>query len=316
MRTCYLHLGMPKTGSTSIQDAFDGYKDAGVQYAKMPFRNHETALSVQFSQKPHLLPAFIRREASKTEVAVRRQLLARRLKAAAKADRSVVFSAEGIVDSLSHEEIAEMIGFFAARFERVVPIIYIRPLASLLPSQFQQRVKFGLREFRFPSPDYRRRFEQFVLDDRIDDIIFARFDRDSLVGGDVVTDFAQRIGATSVPQGTTTANESLTAEGVGALYGFNKYVGWDLGPRQRTRLAKELFKSLRSRGERKFGFSEALVDRHLEKHAADIDWIENVAGFKVGDRMPTVADPITSEAHLLQVAEKVRKAKSSISGGS
>lgn len=27
MRTCYLHLGMPKTGSTSIQESFFGYED-------------------------------------------------------------------------------------------------------------------------------------------------------------------------------------------------------------------------------------------------------------------------------------------------
>ena len=55
MRTCYLHVGMPKTGSTSIQIAFRSYDDGSLAYAKMRAMNHSGSVAMTFASRPDLV---------------------------------------------------------------------------------------------------------------------------------------------------------------------------------------------------------------------------------------------------------------------
>lgn len=309
MRTCYLHLGMPKTGSTAIQLSFAGYEDRGVSYARLRQKNHQAPICLKFSVTPFRLPSVRKRELGNGPTTARVMAARLTLKRAVASSKSTIFSGEGILDKLEPEEVADMLAFFKSRYDRLVPIIYVRPLASLASSQFQQRVKMGHCTFKIPKPNYRRRFEPVVNSSDVDEIKFVRFDRASLIGGDVVTDFAHRVGATSVPKTVAVVNQSLSTEAVGALYGFNKYTGWQLPPKQHTRMLRTMFKTLQRQGERKFGFSRDLLEKHLETCAKDIAWIEDITGFDVtGDIMP-VDEPVQSEDHLLSIAAELSKAR-------
>lgn len=304
MRTCYLHLGMPKTGSTSIQNAFFGYEDSDLSYAKMRHKNHQVPIDLKFSQNAFHLPFLRDREISRAQTTKRILAAKLNLRRAVTNSKSTVFSGEDILDRLNPGEIANMLAFFKSHYDRLIPIIYVRPLAALASSQFQQRVKNGHGIFKIPKPDYRKRFEAVVRSSDVDEVIFVRFERDSLVGGDVVTDFAHRIGAASVPKSAAVANESLSTEAVGALYGFNKFTGWQLPARHRTRMLREMFETLQGKGDRKFGFARELLEKHLAACADDIAWIEATAGFDVSGEIKTVPEPVESEQHLLSIAEK------------
>lgn len=288
MRTCYLHLGMPKTGSTTIQQSFFGYEGENLAYAKMPQGNHQRPLNLVFSNHPENLPFSRQTELSAERVKKDKQRAKKQLLKAATGRKNTIFSGEMMMDQLRPNEIDEMFAFFKSHFDRVVPIIYVRPLAALTASQFQQRVKSGLGSFKLPQPRYRRRFAPICNNKDRDDIIFVRFDRASLIGGNVITDFAARVGAASVPEQAATSNESLSAEAVGALYGFNKYTSWQLRPRARKTMLKQMYEALQGQGERKFGFAPELIEQHLADQAEDIKWVEDTTGFDVKGTISTV----------------------------
>lgn len=303
MRTCYLHLGMPKTGSTSIQKAFFGYEDNDLAYAKLPKRNHETIINMAFSSSPQDLPIAKRREMSGSSVGEMRARSIEQIEEVFRSDKSVIFSGEAIIDQLSKEDILTLLESLKKNFERVVPIIYVRPLATLVASQFQQRVKMGLGSFSLPHPKYRERLQPVLENEFVDDPVLVRFDRQSLLGGDVVADFAERVGAGSIPERADASNESLSTEAIGALYGFNKYASWQLNPKARTQMLREMIRGLQGVGRLRFGFGRALVERHLDQYESDVAWIERYSGFDVRGTISTVEEPIESEEHLLTIAE-------------
>lgn len=303
MRTCYLHLGMPKTGSTSIQKALNKYEDDRLVYAKLSRPNHQAIVSSYFSKNPHKLPVFARHEIGSREMRFRLNEMKQEFEGALLGNKSVVFSGEGILYQLSADEIGDMIEFLKKCFDRVLCIIYVRPLASLAPSQFQQRVKLGLSRFEIPLPLYRERTEPLLRHMDRDDVVFIRFDRSDLVGGDVVRDFCSRVNISSTLETKIGVNEALSTEALGAMFAFNKYVAPFYRRRIRARMLKKMFGDFKSIGQTKFGLSSDLMSRHLDKCASDIMWMEEVCGFDVKGVVKTVPRPVGSEEELLKFAE-------------
>ncbi|MEM6743684.1 MAG: hypothetical protein AAF676_08100 [Pseudomonadota bacterium] len=320
MRTCYLHLGMPKTGSTSIQTAFAGYRDRGLVYPRFRTPHHGGTLRARFSDSPANMPKHRVDALGTEEVQKRARAETAAFDRAMKTDKNVVLSCEWIVESLSAGEVAEMFAFFKESFDRLVVIAYVRPLASLVDSQFQQRVRMGKRSFSVPPPPYRGFFAPILANVAREDLQLVRFDRADLAGGDVVVDFARRVGAGEVPKLESEVNESLSAEAVGAIFAFNKYGGYLLPPRERARSLLMMRKTLKDVGEIKFGLGQELIEAHLATHADEVAWMEDQAGFDVKGVIKPAPDPIRSEADLLRMAERyatrrARRMRSRINAG-
>ncbi|MEM6440937.1 MAG: hypothetical protein AAF763_14725 [Pseudomonadota bacterium] len=305
MRTCYLHLGMPKTGSTSIQTAFSGYEDRDLVYAKLRVSNHGSALTAKFADAPENSRVFRRHAVRGKNVGKSVKSKIAHFDQSMNTSKSVIYSCEWIVDTLSPDEVAKMLAFFKARFDRLVVIAYVRPLASLVNSQFQQQVKMGRRKFVLPRPRYRKFFGPLVEGVDRENLQLVRFDRADLVGGDVVSDFAHRVGAQQTPKVEEEVNESLSAEAVGAMYAFNKYTGPLLRPRKRMKSLSMLRETLRGVGEIKFGLDAELIEAHMQTYAEDVAWIEAQAGFEVKGSIKSVPTPVRSEAQLLGMADQL-----------
>lgn len=302
MRTCYLHLGMPKTGSSSIQEAFYGYSDPTLMYAKLKEKNHGFPLAAAFSDNPQNLREFRWRETPPIKIKARVARMKNQIEEACSGTKSVIFSAEAVIDQLNPSEFSGLVQKMKTHFDRVVAIAYVRPLGSLASSQMQQRIRMGLREFKLPAPNYRKRFEPVLNVVPKEDCIFVRFDREDLIGGDIVEDFAHRMSLESAPKSDTVTNESLSAEALGALYAFNRFCAPALRLRYRTKMRRELERSLLQVGSTKFGLSQDIVSAHVEKHRADIDWIEDVCGFNVTGSARPVPEPIKNAKQLLEIA--------------
>ena len=294
---------MPKTGSTSIQKAFDGYEDSHLVYARLSSTNHGGPLIACFTQQPKKTHMFRHRSAKRTEKLIKEKK--REVEASLRTDKSVIYSGERIIRNLSNKEVANMMSFFRERFDRVEVIVYVRPLASLVSSQVQQLVKMGKHSFQLPAPHYKRSISPILDNVDRENIQIVRFDRKDLIGGDIVQDFAHRVGAERVPETAADANLSLSAEAVGAMFVFNKYSGHLLPPRVHARTLKAMTKALDGVGKTKFGLSAGLVEAHLKTHADEIAWMEDKAGFDVKGEVKTVPEPIETEEDLHRMAKRI-----------
>lgn len=301
MKTCYLHLGMPKTGSTSIQNAFFEFREGDIRYAELGQPNHGLPLVSAFSAKPENY--YVNRNRGVGPAAARKMGAAYReeISRIAESDGDVIFSTEVIPDHMTPEDIEGMIAFFQARSEAVKVIFYARPVASLVSSQFQQNIKFGGSVFKLPAPKYRKRFETVVNAVGRENVTFVRFARQDLVGGDIVQDFAHRIGVTAPPHGVAD-NESLSVEAVGHIYLFNKVIAPHLPLKQRVEVKNALKKRLGGIAGQKFMLHPDLIRQHITEHRDDIEWAEAVCGFDLtGDVNPTISEGlVASEADLLR----------------
>ncbi|MCA2011152.1 hypothetical protein LCM17_06640 [Cereibacter sphaeroides] len=305
MSICYLHLGMPKTGSTAIQHSFRHYEDDALLYAETGTPQHELIFKLCFSKAALKTTNLRVRLGQDRNFDALAEKARRDIDAAAASGKNVIFSGEAIPGQLRPDEMAAMFAYLRARFERVVVVAYVRPAASLVASQFQQQVKQGRREFSLPSPRYRTFFEPIVANVAPEDLHLIRFHRDDLIDGDIVADFASRVGAARVPEQAVEENESLSAEGVGAMLAFNRFSGPFFDLTQRRQLQKQLRNALASQGVRKFGFSKELVDSYLAEHADDITWMEGVTGFDVRGEFRPVPEPVGSEAELIALGAKL-----------
>ncbi|QUS35875.1 hypothetical protein [Falsirhodobacter algicola] len=309
MRTCYLHAGMPKTGSTSIQNAFHGYASDTLRYADLGHSNHGTPLVSCFAAKPEKFYIFRNRQYSAARVAEEVTKHRSRLEREVKKPGDLILSSEAIVDHLNAEEIGAMADFLRGHFDRVQVIIYVRPLASLAASQMQERIKAGQMKFFVPDPTYKRRFQAFIEHFGRDSITFVRFTREDLVGGSPVSDFCSRVGAKDLAKDDVSQNEALSAEALGALYAFNKFVGPHLPMRSKVEMRTALKTRLRNVKGTKFALTEDLVNAHIKKHAADVLWAEETCGFDVRGRTVSAADAIGSEADLLAAAARAKPSR-------
>ena len=277
MKRCILHIGMHKTGSTSIQRSLSGFSDSRFVY-------HEDQKS-----EPNQTRAMFNllgvgrhgpRERTKNDVAAAGREVLARLDDAVRSleDRQLVISAEGLW-LLQENTVSELGRILAARFDAVDVVGYVRSPAAFISSYFQQRVKGGTRrsggvDVAREYPNYRWAFEKF-------DNVFGRqkvrlwkFDPPNFPDRCVVRDFCNRVGI-DLPAGRVIrVNESLPREGVALLYTYWA-LGMEFGAWPMARMAKhDLWRQVMELGNTRFRFSPDIIKPVLEKNRADIEWME------------------------------------------
>ena len=143
MNSCIVHIGMHKTGSSSIQHSLRNFKDAQFVYAALgEDANHSLAIFTAFGTQPERHP--LHRKADRGPIALRdyaervRGVLERSISVAQ--GRTLIISGEDI-SVLGEDELQRMRDFLEARFDSVTVVGYIRPPAGFMASSFQQLVK-------------------------------------------------------------------------------------------------------------------------------------------------------------------------------
>jgi hypothetical protein len=217
-------------------------------------------------------------------------------------NNDIILSAEAVLLQLEKSELSSMMAYIRARFDRVRFHVYLRPLASLVSSQFQQRVQFGLGEFVLPPPRYRKLMTRLFQVAQDDPVTTRLYDRASLVNGDIVDDFRSSIGFNAVGCQPRRTNDSLSAETISVLYAFNKYCGSNLLTHERFKLRADMISRLSKRGGHRFGFSLDLIKRHIEAHADEVIWIKEKTGLDLAAIDREVDHPIACEQDLFDRA--------------
>lgn len=307
-----IHVGMPKTGSSSIQDTFFAAETPGFRYLPWRHANHGSLTSLFFEKAPEKHNIYAVEPNPTAVVKQLRQQWGPKLKAAFETDPqpNVIISAERLsnVDRTiqEHERLRNYLARYCDSF-RVIG--YIRPPASYLESAFQQWIKTGKKtetgshgdfwRAHLSWPDYRRKFEPLDTVFGRDNVELAKFSRETLHRGDVVLDFACRIGAVLAPEDIVRSNERLNLEAVALLYVYRRF-GQQC--KKGSRADRNLVQTLSRIGSARFIFSNDLIAPILSRHAADLNWIETRLGTGLCEAPRTVSRTIGAEDDLIAVA--------------
>ncbi|MFC2970494.1 hypothetical protein ACFOES_20550 [Acidimangrovimonas pyrenivorans] len=292
---------MPKTGSTAIQAALRRYRDPRIAYARLGPANHSEPLCTIYAKAPDRFFQHRQKGRSAQQVARLQSRYRARLEAAFRDDRDLILSGEMLCDHLTPAEIKAMLAELRRHYDAVRVIAYIRPFRALVPSMLQQRIRVGQARFELPAPGYRKRFQPWLRQAGADNLEFRLFDRAALAEGDIVADFATRLGLDRSRISARDRNEGLSLEALGILFHHNVTEGVRLTDPARLQARQVLLRQLRGFGTGKVGLDAALMAPHVAAHQADIDWIERVAGFAVSGPAPAVETPIRSQEHLLEI---------------
>jgi hypothetical protein len=236
MAILYLHIGMPKTGSTSIQSALAGGKthlaEQGVGYFDLG-KNHSSLLKALFrGEKPKKVPKFFRKtlDAEARLTGTDRAALVQAFDSALTANKmpKLVISAE-MLFWFRPKHVAAMKAHLSPFFDEMRIIVYVRDPVSWASSNVQQIMKHSkrtLEEVCNPEaiatgespiiPSYRAGLEPYIQLFGREAVDIRVFDRGSFIGGDLISDFCAAVGAPSLAGGLTgeIRNPSLSYEAV------------------------------------------------------------------------------------------------------
>ncbi len=283
MAKCVIHIGMHKTGSTSIQHSLAALDDENHYYAQITGApNHSVPVFSAFSASPLRHPINRARgydEAGITEYAKRvRNDIHKSLEAAG--ERTLVISGEGI-KKLKIAELERMKAFFDQRSADVEIVSYVRAPMGFISSAFQQHVKTGhLEHFRVDKlyPDYQDRFEKFDQVFGRDNVHLWKFDPASFADGSVVRDFCDRLGIDFSKIQEIRKNESISREIAGVLFAYGNWSKLNNKPGLTGGDAAKLTEMLSALPVTKLRLAPSLIAPIVESHQADIAWMEERLG--------------------------------------
>lgn len=308
-----IHVGMHKTGSSSIQHSFARLQHPSIEYVDWNASGNHSALFVLLFEDADKLAEYHLFKARGPEFirdlpALREEWRARvSAQLAGTGDRTVVFSAEAISLRYLANATQRLHEFFADWSKDISVIGYVRPPAGFMASGFQQSLKGGDIAKLFEggaSPTYRARFAHI---DRIfgpENVRLKEFSSDHLLNGDVVQDFAHEIGVGPLAEGQIIrANESLSLEAVALLYVQRKLGQGFVQGFDRAHAANNTFIArLASIGRRKFAFSPRIARPVLEREREDIAWMEERLGHPFSESGAAHPDAIDSLDGLVDIA--------------
>ncbi|NDW01330.1 hypothetical protein [Salipiger sp. PrR002] len=228
MPTLYIHVGLHKTGTTSLQktlhDNRPALREQGILYP-------ETGLSEKAANWGHHELAYALRHRGKA----RQFWTAMREEADAKALPKVMISSEEFAllpfPTMPGAEPFKLIAEIFASYE-IQLICYLRPQAEMIESLYNHNVKSvgeqrGILDFMAqiaPRLEYQHYLNVAALGLGPQAIIVRRYQKAHMKNGDIVSDIAELIGLDRGPLSLKTAelNPGLTARGMAEMLEANR----------------------------------------------------------------------------------------------
>lgn len=312
MGDCIVHIGMHKTGTTSIQESLNGYANDCFYYASLgETANHSLAIYSLFIPDPsrHHMHRLAKRDGEGVRAYIRDVGVDFERSISAARGRTLLISGEDI-GVMPPASINRLRDYLRARFSKVTIVGYVRPPGAFIASAFQQMLKAGnITSFdidRLYRP-YEKTFAKFDEAFGRENVLLRRFRPEDFPERCVVRDFCALIGTTA-PRRIVRENESLSRQVVSLLYIHSVSrgkLGLDrLNGRESRRLA-----GLFGPDGGKFRFAPSLVRPIVEAQRPDIEWMEARLGSSlVEDFSETRPGDVSSEKDLLEPTSDTRKA--------
>lgn len=306
---CILHIGMHKTGSSSIQNTLaKQLPSSEFEYLKLGAEaNHSTFIYNLFSDHPELYHCNIQQGLNKNQVIDNNTHNIEVLKAALNSTQAdiIIISGEDI-SLLNENEICKLKDFLAKYCRSIQVIGYVRPPIAYMQSLYQQLVRGGNTNVRIENliPSYRKTFENFDKVFGNKNTLLLKYDSSSLLNKDAVLDFCHHVGITVSPESVTRDNESISLEALSLLYVYHK-LGFGYGSFIEADRENHLLINAVSRiGNKKIRFSARLSKLLLEKNLEDIHWMEARLGCSLDEALEDSEDSISSEDDFIALSTR------------
>lgn len=304
-RQCYIHIGMHKTGSSSIQETLAKKEDLGdYYYADLGSSNHSGKIFSVFSdssiEKSHLKRRGLIKKEIELFIKQAKDKLIENCKKNLKLN--MILSGEGILN-LSLNDLKNFKKFLNLYFEEVIIVGYVRSALSYIESSFQQRVKAGISKFKLNKdyPNYRDKFEKFDTVFGVEKVHLWKFDTKTLKKSNVVIDFCNRLSIPIQIDEVSRSNDSINREVVSLLYIYYKFgPGYGTG-RRIVQENNRLINKLSSIGTSKVRFSSKIKKNILLDITEDIKWMETRLKEKLNEPIIDDSTYIDDEKNLLKV---------------
>lgn len=297
-KTLLLHAGMPKTGTTSIQNACHATRDEilrreGILYPAFG-PNHTNPICTLFMNNPaqHISNRMANRTSDQAIAEIRARY---RDSLVADLERDdwdrVLVSAEGIAN-LSQEELGNIRDFFAQYVDAFDVIYYVREPISYAASVMQQLLKGGAtlgQLHRTPElPNYRGRIGNAIGAFGADNVRIRDFTSAAKSDGGLVADFCRQMDmdddTIAVVMGASRLdNESLSLESARMLSQLNTLRPlFSGGQRNVLRTGKETL-SLEKIPGNKFALPAKVRHRIWQDTRDDVSWMNATFGTQLFD---------------------------------
>lgn len=299
MKELLLHIGMPKTGSASIQTALRHYDDGRTAYIDAGPRNHSRFTEAMFLKLQHLEKKKPLQAGKDSDFQHQKAAMLKKFEhSVGRKRRRFILSAEHLFH-LNREASAKAIQFFRTYFDSIRVVGYVRPPRSYIQSAFQQRIKTGLSQLSLESLDYKTKFGKFLDCPEIDSTTFRKFDPDLFPEGNVIKDFLTFFGGKLENQvDFEKENLSLSAEATALLYSLNRVLPPPLFEKSSFSQRQTLVKNLRHIGSGKMKLSESLMRPQFRD--SDLTWVRNT--LKIDLSEPESSGSIHTENDLFELA--------------
>ena len=303
MARCIIHIGMPKTGSTSVQQSLRRFADDNFVYPELTDSpNHILPVLALFTKDA--VRHFNHRLRDPKEIAAYCEAAPAIMKRAIEESRgrNLIISAENI-GSMKPEGLRSMRDYFLSYFDEISVVGYVRSPAGYMISAFQQRVKQGSQPSFNPDVMYRPYGRSFSKLDNVfgrERVQLWKFDPGQFPGGCVVRDFCARVGISSPPARIVRRNDALSRQAVCLLYAYRKFLG-NRTVREIDWHGRLLGRLVAGLGNDKFRLSPELIRPLIEKNRADIEWMEARLGQSLREELGQYQPgDIRDEADLLR----------------
>ena len=295
------HIGMHKTGSSTIQHVFSRLPMDNVEYARIGRHkdirlfgtaNHSGLFAAMFHEPVEDFHSFKRRDISRSELLIYREALKSEFRRFAGKNGTILFSAEYLStpDELAFDNFTELV---KSCFDTITIVAYVRPPASYMQSRMQQVMKGGTLN-EGPSdcfmasewwyPQYQSKFERYDRAFGKENVILRPFLPEALRNGDVVADFASVMGYVGELPTNIAVNSSLSLEATCLLYlqrssGSGRHSGYSEANHHNNAFVN-MFQTV---GSSKLNFSFDLPDDDMSMLRKDVDWMERRLGVALND---------------------------------
>jgi hypothetical protein len=331
MTTLYLHIGMPKAGSTSIQTAFaDGQEHLaghGVGYFDLG-KNHSSLLIALFrGEKPKKVPKFFRKmlDRKSRRTGLDKAALVRAFDNALSANcmPKLVMSAE-MLFLFKRKHVGAMKEHLSRFFDEIRILAYVRDPISWASSRAQQEILRTKNHRRKTLdeicaleaiaagespivPHYRAGLEPYIEAFGRGAVDIRLFDRNHFMNGDLIADFCVAIGEPSLASSLTSAVQklSLSYEAVLLLDQYKKLLAarddQDLPSKAVT-----FYKRMMGLEGTRFALPQEILERVRAAVADDVVWLRQTMNSEVfEDTYPLEAatGPAWSASTLRQLVE-------------
>lgn len=308
MRTLYLHIGMPKAGSTSIQsamrDAREDLEAEGLSYLRFG-RNHSAVFRLLVGQTRKTLRKPLS-QISLDELGLSAPdpaAVLDRVGVIAKASqKTAVISGEGLF-GFTLAEVASVKAMLAPHFDRIRVVVYLRDPISWASSRAQQAVKTGrsTESELIEELDQRGRsallvpgyghLRSYVEVFGRDALICRPFDRAAFAGGDLIDDFLTTIGRPDLAGRVRSriSNPSLSQDAVRLLDALQPRLDREtwIDPKAAERIRRRLSEI----PGQTYRLPPAVLRKVYGLAREDLDWVQREFGLDLVRDGPHFSEP-------------------------